>query len=121
MRRTFLIAVDLIGAVVFAIVEVVAAEDGADAASVGALKLILLAYGYRRWHFWKQARTCLISIFCFFCFFIANVTFDLKLTAVEFIAVVATVVDTVTSFRERQTHAIVEAAELPGGRTLEFN
>lgn len=118
MRRTFLIAVDLIGAIVFAIVEVVAAEDGADAASVGALKLILLAYGYRRWHFWKQARTCLISIFCFF---IANVTFDLKLTAVEFITVVATVVDTVTSFRERQTHAIVEAAELPGGRTLEFN
>lgn len=57
MQRTFLIAVDLIGAVVFAVVEVVAAEDGADAASVGALELIFLAYGYRRWHFWKQAWT----------------------------------------------------------------
>lgn len=48
-------------------------------------------------------------------------TFDSKPTAVEFIAVVAAVVDTIASFGERQTHAIVEAAELPAGRTLEFN
>lgn len=46
--RTFLVALDLVGAVVFAVVEVVAAEDGADAASVGALELILLTYGCRR-------------------------------------------------------------------------
>lgn len=45
---TFLVAVDLVGAVVFAVIEVVAAEDGADAASVGALELILLTYGYGR-------------------------------------------------------------------------
>lgn len=51
--------------------------------------------------------------------FIADVSFDLKPTAVQFIAVVTAVVDTVASFGERQTHAVVEAAELPGGRTLE--
>lgn len=60
LSRTFLVAVDLVGAVVFAVVEVVAAEDGADAATVGALELILFAHGYR-WHFWKQARTPVIS------------------------------------------------------------
>lgn len=120
MRRTFLIAVDLIGAVVFTVVEVVAAEDGADAASAGALELIFLAHGYRGRHFWKQA--CDFWFVCFlFCFFIANVTLYQMLTAFEFIAVVAAIVDTVTSFGERQTHAIVEAAELPGGRTLKFD
>lgn len=42
-------------------------------------------------------------------------------TAVLFVAVVAAVVDAVASSRERQTHAIIEAAELPRRRTLEFN
>lgn len=61
--RTFLIAVDLVRAVVLAVVEVVAAEDGADAAAVGALELIFLAYGCSRRHFWKQAPTRSVSFF----------------------------------------------------------
>lgn len=59
--RTFLIAVHLVRAVVLAVVEVVAAEDGADAAAVGALELVFLAYGCSRRHFWKQAPTGSVS------------------------------------------------------------
>lgn len=63
--HTFLVAVDLVGAIVFAVVEVVAAEDGADAASVGALELILLTYGCRRSSFWKTG-TDMIYLFIYF-------------------------------------------------------
>lgn len=49
-RRTFLVAVDFIRAVILAVVEVVAAKDGADAAAVGAEELILLAHRLGRWH-----------------------------------------------------------------------
>lgn len=62
-RRTFLIAVDLIGAVILAVIEVVAAEDGADAAAVGALELVLLARRCRRRHFWRQAQMWFILFF----------------------------------------------------------
>lgn len=120
--RTFLVALDLVGAVVFAVVEVVAAEGGADAASVRALELILLTYGCRRWSFWKMGTDmCDVFLFGEGAGFIANVTFDSKPTAVVFIAVVAAVVDAVASSGERQAHAVVEAAELPGGRTLELH
>lgn len=68
-RRTFLIAVDLIRAVIPAVVEVVAAEDGADAAAVGALELVFLARWRGRRHFWRQAQMRFVL------FFIANVTF----------------------------------------------
>lgn len=68
-RRTFLIAVDLIRAVILAVVEVVAAEDGADAAAVGALELVFLARRCRRRHFWRQAQMRFTLVFY------ANVTF----------------------------------------------
>lgn len=68
-RRTFLIAVELIRAVILAVVEVVAAEDAADAAAVGALELVFLARWCRRRHFWRQAQTQFIL------FFNGNVTF----------------------------------------------
>lgn len=55
LRRTFLIAVDFIRAVILAVVEVVAAKDGADASAVGAEELILLAHGLGRWH-WSGKR-----------------------------------------------------------------
>lgn len=61
--RTFLVAVDLIRAVILAVVEVVAAEDGADAAAVSALELVFLARWCRRRHFWRQARMWFISFF----------------------------------------------------------
>lgn len=41
-------------------------------------------------------------------------------TAVQFIRVVATVVDAVTPLQHLQTHAIVLAAESSGRRTLEL-
>lgn len=65
-RRTLLIAVDLIGAVVVAVIEVVATEDGADAAPAGALELIFLAHGYRRRHFWKQAQARAVFALAFY-------------------------------------------------------
>lgn len=42
-RHTFLIAADFIRTVVLAVVEVVAAQDGADATAIRALELVLLA------------------------------------------------------------------------------
>lgn len=42
------------------------------------------------------------------------------LTAVEFIRVVAAVIDPITPLRHLQTHAVVLAAEHSGGRTLEL-
>lgn len=50
VQHTFLVAVDFIRAVILAVVEVVAAKDGADAAAVGAEELVLLAHGLGRWH-----------------------------------------------------------------------
>lgn len=68
-HRVFLIAVDFIRTVVLAVIEVVAAQDRADAETTGALELIFLTHwsGRSRW-------------------------------AVDFIAVVPTVVDSITAF-----------------------
>lgn len=53
-QHTFHVALDFIRTVVFTVVEVVAAKDGADATPIGALELILLAYG-RGWrHFLEK-------------------------------------------------------------------
>lgn len=50
-QHTFLVAVDFIRAVILAVVEVVAAKDGADASAVGAEELVLLAHRLGRWHY----------------------------------------------------------------------
>lgn len=44
----------------------------------------------------------------------------LHLTTIEFIRVVATVINAVTSLRQVQTHPVVEAAKRSGGWTLEL-
>lgn len=43
-QPTFLIAVDFIRTIVLAVVEVVAAQDRADATAIGALEFIFLTY-----------------------------------------------------------------------------
>lgn len=61
-QRTFLVAVDFIRTIVLAVVEVVAAQDGADATAAGALELILLTYWCGRRHFWKSHREVISPI-----------------------------------------------------------
>lgn len=53
-QHTFLIAVDFIRTIVLTVVEVVAAQDGADATAIGALELSLLTCWCGRRHLWRS-------------------------------------------------------------------
>lgn len=122
-QRTFTITFDFIRAVVFTVVEVVAAKDGTDATPIGALELILLAYwcGWR--HFWRnedsESDSSAVSARSFQQLTLRSKS--VKLTAVDLVAVVPTVVDTIAVFRHWQAHAIIMTAKLPCGWTLEFD
>lgn len=89
---TFLVAADLVRAVVLTVVEVVTAQVGADAAAVGALELILLTDWGGLWryrgHYVKSITIQSTP---------EHSTTRNKLTAVDLITVVPTVVNTVTT------------------------
>lgn len=51
---TFLVAADLVRAVVLTVVKVVTAQVGADAAAVGALELVLLTDWHGRRSLWRK-------------------------------------------------------------------
>lgn len=55
-RHTFLIAVDFIRAIVFTVIEVVAAQNWADATAIRAPELVLLARWFGSTPFWKRTR-----------------------------------------------------------------
>lgn len=48
LQRTFLFTAHFIRAIILTVVEVVAEQVGADAATIGALELVLLAYWLQR-------------------------------------------------------------------------
>lgn len=117
MQHTFLIAMDFIRTIVLTVVEVVAAKDGADATAIGALELIFLTYWRGRSRFWGSHREQIILIIknmlskyipipgftshLIACSIkrIGNANRKpVKLTAVDFVTVVPTVVDTITVF-----------------------
>lgn len=97
---------DFIRTIVLTVVEVVAAKDGADATAIGALELIFLTYWPGRSRFWGSHSEQIIPIPGFTSHLITcsikrigNANRKLvKLTAVDFVTVVPTVVDTITVF-----------------------